>query len=171
MSLKNKIELVVFKRQQSFMQNRTSLQCILVHEAIVGVETEICCFTIAADVWCQYDADAKRQLHRNNLTDQHKHLTRILDFWDLPAIAGKTFVASHICARLLVCRKKKNVTPRSKCAQKCKADSVFFLYVNVIDDVLRICSFYSEPFLCFTLEGLQHIALFYKDMEPCRYET
>lgn len=47
---------------------------------------------------------------------------------------------------------KKNVAPKRKWAQKCKADSVFFLYVNIIDEVLWMCSFYTELVPCFTVQ-------------------
>lgn len=92
----------------------------------------------------------------------------ILDVLDLAATARKIYVASHVYAWLLVCRTKKNVPPKSKWAQKCKADSVFFLYVNIIDDVLWTCSFYTELVPCFTLRGVQHI---YSIFSLQRYEA
>lgn len=80
-----------------------------------------------------------------SLTDQHQNLTHVFYVFDLADIARKIY------AWLLVHRKKKNVPPKSKWAQKCKADSVFFLYVNIIDDVLWTCSSYTELVPCFTL--------------------
>lgn len=87
---------------------------------------------------------AWRQCENGSLTGQHQNLVYALDVFDLPAITRKIY------SRLRVCRNKKNVAPKSKWAQKCKADSVFFLYVNIIDEVLWTCSFYTELVLCFT---------------------
>lgn len=86
----------------------------------------------------QNNSSVERIPHCLSLTDQHQHLTCIFYVLDLAVIAGKIY------AWLLVCRNKKNVQPKSKWGQKCKADSVFFLYVNIIDDVLWTCSSYTE---------------------------
>lgn len=91
----------------------------------------------SADVWCQCEVDANWQLYRKNalLSDgltgrtPKPDILYMFNASDLGAIGRKKKrkkTLLDIYAWLLVCRKKKNVPPKSKWAQKCKADSVFF---------------------------------------------
>lgn len=85
-----------------------------------------------ADVRCQYEVDTKWQLYRKNalLSDGLTGLTPkpdnpyVFNVLDPGAVGRKKInIARHLC---LATGKKKNVPPKSKWAQKCKADSVFF---------------------------------------------
>lgn len=121
----------------------------------------------SADVWCQCEVDAKWQLYRKNalLSDgltgrtPKPDILYMFNASDLGAIGRKKRKKTllDIYAWLLVCRKKKNVPPKSKWAQKCKADSVFFPLCQrywwcTVD--LLLC---TELVPCFSLQ--QHIFL------------
>lgn len=107
-------------------------------KATVRGKQEISSCTIMVDVWCQYDVDAKWQLHRNNALVSESHgptpkpdIYCILDVLDLAAIETKsmehhTSILGYLSAgRRKMCHQKANWLRNAK-------QKVYFSFMSTL---------------------------------------